>query len=338
MAPALRFDHLTALTTPVGLFEHALGTSPRMEHAYCVDDVARGLVVTARLVDPSPEVVELRDGYLAFILAAIREDGLVTNRRRTDGSWRGKPSSDDHWGRALWSLGIASAQIEDAAVAARARAGAAMALRARSQWPRSMAYATLGAGALLDANPDDIAALRLLVDARRVLPRPGHDPAWPWPEKRLTYANPVLPEAMLVVGGALEDDSLVSEGLVLLEWLVTEQTADGHLSLIPSTGRSRKDRHRGYAQQPIEAAALAEACRTAYITTLDTRWLDVIGMCTAWFAGDNDGGVPMCDPVSGGGFDGLEREGASANQGAESTLAWLSTAQVAGMPQLAVSP
>jgi hypothetical protein len=35
----------------------------------------------------------------------------------------------------------------------------------------------------------------------------------------------------------------------------------------------------------------------------------------------------MFDPRTGGGFDGLERFGANQNQGAESTLAMLSTAQ-----------
>jgi hypothetical protein len=80
-------------------------------------------------------------------------------------------------------------------------------------------------------------------------------------------------------------------------------------------------------------AALAEACRTAYVATGDGRWADVIGQCHAWFAGANDGGVVMCDPNTGGGFDGLERHGASANQGAESTLAWLSTRQISLMPE-----
>jgi len=42
----------------------------------------------------------------------------------------------------------------------------------------------------------------------------------------------------------------------------------------------------------------------------------------------------MYDEVTGGGLDGLERGSANQNQGAESTLAWLSTQQVALMPQL----
>ena len=52
MRPDLSFEHLTRLTEPLGLFEHALGTIPRQEHGFCVDDVARALVVTARQPEP----------------------------------------------------------------------------------------------------------------------------------------------------------------------------------------------------------------------------------------------------------------------------------------------
>jgi hypothetical protein len=46
-----------------------------------------------------------------------------------------------------------------------------------------------------------------------------------------------------------------------------------------------------------------------------------------WFLGANDLGVTMWDPRTGGGFDGLCPDGPNANQGAESTLALLSTLQ-----------
>jgi hypothetical protein len=348
MGPGLCFDHLTRLTTPLGLYEHALGDTPRTEHAYCVDDVARALVVTARVPDPSAEVRALTAGYLDFVLSALRPDGYFHNRRRLDGTWSDRPSSDDHWGRALWALGTAAASSDDPDVAARARAGAGIALRSRSTWPRAMAYGALGAAQLLQLAPDDVAPLRFLDDVRRVLRRPDSDISWPWPEERLTYANAVLPEAMIVIGSALDDDVILDDGLLLLGWLVDQQQRDGHLSVVPSTGWSRADRapargrrraatRPGYAQQPIEVAVLAEACRTAHIATGNRRWATVIEQCNAWFVGANDGGVRMCNPVIGSGFDGLERHGASVNQGAESTLAWLSTLQIALMPQLAVA-
>jgi hypothetical protein len=331
----LQVSHLAHLTTPLGLYEHALGTEPRVEHGFCVDDVARALLVTAREVRPTSEVRRLLDVYLTFVLAAQHSDGLMHNRRNPDGTWGDEASSDDHWGRSLWALGTAVSTVTSPVQKARAREGAAIALRARSPWPRAMAYAALGAAELRRADPSDSAARRMLVDARRVIGRMGHRPSWPWPEPRLTYANAVIPEAMLVIGDALADHDLTEQGLTLLRWLVDEQTLDGHISVVPSGGRDAADvangvsRRPAFAQQPIEVAALAEACRTAYSFTADERWARVVGLSVAWFEGANDLGLEVRDATTGGGFDGLEAEGVSSNQGAESTLAWLSTEQLA---------
>jgi len=75
--------------------------------------------------------------------------------------------------------------------------------------------------------------------------------------------------------------------------------------------------------------ALAEAAHAAYRATGDGRWARVVGQCVAWFEGDNDAGVPVRDAATGGGYDGLERASVNRNQGAESTLAWLATVQLA---------
>jgi hypothetical protein len=74
-------------------------------------------------------------------------------------------------------------------------------------------------------------------------------------------------------------------------------------------------------------AALADACARAYAIDGHGWWAQGIELAVAWFLGDNDSRTPMYDRVSGGGFDGLERFGRNENQGAESTLAVLSTFQ-----------
>jgi hypothetical protein len=51
--------------------------------------------------------------------------------------------------------------------------------------------------------------------------------------------------------------------------------------------------------------------------------------CEAWFLGANDVGIPLVDEASGGGYDGLMPGGRNENEGAESTLALLSTRQQA---------
>ena len=61
--------------------------------------------------------------------------------------------------------------------------------------------------------------------------------------------------------------------------------------------------------------------------TADDRWRSGVRMAWAWFLGDNDTSIPMFDPQTGAGFDGLHQAARNLNQGAESTLAALSTAQ-----------
>jgi hypothetical protein len=337
MAPSLDFRHVVSMTTPMGLYEHALLTEPRVEHGMCVDDVARALVVTARVEEPDREIARLTGIYLDFLLGAQHDDGLMHNRRNQDGTWADEASSKDHWGRALWAFGVAATCLADPVAASHARRGAATALKARSRWPRSMAYASLGASHLLDADPDDSDSRKLLRDARHVIRRVRMDKSWPWPEDTLTYANAVLPEAMLVLGRHLEASDLRDDGRYLLRWLIDQQTVDGHLSPVPTSGRHRgRPAVVGFDQQPIEVAAIAEACRTAFVETRDPRWPSVVECCVQWFEGDNDAGLRMYDPVTGGGYDGLEDGSVNQNQGAESTLAWLSTVQVSMLDRAGV--
>jgi len=321
--------HLAALTTPSGLYEHALGTEPRVANGMCVDDAARALVVVARMPDRTPAVTTMAATYLRFLRDGQGAGGLMHNRRTAGRRWLDEPSADDHWGRALWAFGTAAACLGDDGLAADARRGAVQAMAARSGHPRTLAYAALGAAQLRRVLPHDEAALRLLRDVRQALPRSRPDAGWPWPEARLTYANAVLPEAMVTVGAELGDDDLLRDGLRLLGWLVDQQTTDGHLSLVPAGGRGPGDPRPGFDQQPIEAAALAEAATAAYQATGDDGWRQVLEACVAWFEGDNDVHVPVRDAVTGGGFDGLEAAGVNRNQGAESTLAWLTCLQLA---------
>ena len=156
---------------------------------------------------------------------------------------------------------------------------------------------------------------------------PNGDPAWPWPEPRLTYANAVLAEAMIAAGVALDDPALRQRGLDLLGWLVEYETADGHFSPTPVAGRGAEDVRPAFDQQPIEVSTLADACARAAAVDASPIWPDGVRAAAAWFLGANDAGQLMWDPETGGGFDGLHADGVNRNQGAESTLAVISTLQ-----------
>jgi hypothetical protein len=327
--PAPAFTHLRRLTDHGGLYEHALGTAYRPEHGYCVDDVARALVVVCREAASSTAQDDLVAQYLAFVLAAQDVDGRFHNRRSTELVWTDEPSVEDCWGRALWGLGVAvSSQIDqdsrDAALAAFERGA-----RWPSPWARATAFATLGAVEVLRAVPGHLVATELVTAAVATIGRPAASDEWPWPEPRLRYANAVLPEVLLGAGEVLGSSALVADGLLLLDWLLALQTRDGQLSVVPVGGFGPADRLPRFDQQPIEVAALADACAKAYDVTHDPRWLHGVELAASWFLGHNDAATSMHDEESGGGYDGLERDGRNDNEGAESTLALLSTLQQA---------
>jgi hypothetical protein len=324
------FDHLERLTDDRGLFEHALHTVPRREHGYCVDDVARGLVVVCHEPKPGAAARRLARCYLDFVLDALDPTGACHNRMAVDGQWRDEAAAGDWWGRALWGLGVAAMSAQTPGMRARALGGFRIAAQCRSLDIRSMAFAALGAAELLGRRPDEIAARRLLADTLAAIGRPKvDDPAWPWPEERLSYGNASIAEALIVAGDALPDESALNRGLSLLEFLLRIQTRDGHLSVTPVGGRGRDDIGPGYDQQPIEVSTLADACGSAFRITHQSSWLAGVSLAWDWFLGDNDSATPMFDPRTGGGYDGLERHGRNLNQGAESTLAMLATAQQA---------
>ncbi|TWP47549.1 glycosyltransferase [Lentzea tibetensis] len=321
------FAHLARLSDDTGLHEHARGPLPRREHGYCLDDVARGLVVLCREPELPADLVVLVERYLAFTAHAQAGDGRFHNRLGPDRRWQDEPGLGDWWGRALWGLGTAAARCPAPWIRTAALACFDTSAHHRPPSVRSMAFAALGAAEVLTAAPDHALAAKLLGDVAAYVGEPSQVPDWPWPERRLFYANAALPEALIAAGDLLADRTVRDDGLRLLTWLLTVESRDGHLSPTPAGGWRVGEARPAFGQQPIEVAALADACARAHRVTGDREWLIGVRRAVAWFGGDNDIGEPLHDPETGGGRDGLERDGCSRNQGAESTLALISTLQ-----------
>ena len=325
----LSYAHLLRLSDAFGVVEHARGLDPLTHHGYCLDDVARALLVLARDPQPPPQTEPLFRTSLDFVVAAFTPDGRAHNRRaHGTGRWTDEASCGDWWGRGVWALGTLVRLGGDHG--ARARPVFDAAAGVRSPFLRSMAYAGLGAAEVLQRHPGHAAARSLLADAADLVSSvTSFGGPWPLPESRLRYANAVLPEVLVAAGAALGDGPSLDRGLALLDWLVdVETSARGHLSVSPAAGWAPGDPRPAFDQQPIEVAALAEACARALRITGDDRWATTLLRCEQWFDGWNYDETPLADDGSGGCHDGLTVGGVNANEGAESTLALLAVRQL----------
>ncbi len=348
--PAAERHHLRELQGELGIMQHANGSRPDPRHGYCTDDVARSLVVDllhARELGWR-DVAESAAISVAFLEEAFNHrSGRFRNMRAADGTWLDEEGSEDAHARAVYALASASVSVPDPRLRAAASGLVASALPACLGLanPRPQAAAFLAADTLAGNGRDPgHAACLPLADAlwasvgptawRRAGITGGVgtatlSAAWPWPEATLTYENGIVPQALIAAGRRLARSVMLVHGLRLLDWLLLVETApEGHLSTIGNEGwYPSRGRKATWDQQPIEATSLLLAAEAAADATGSARYRDAVERCYGWFLGRNDLGVAVAIPERGSCHDGLTPRGPNPNQGAESTLAWLTAVE-----------
>jgi hypothetical protein len=193
---------------------------------------------------------------------------------------------------------------------------------------RSFAFALLG----LDAcdttrnEPHRFELMKRLADRIHAAYLANSEGGWNWFEPLLTYDNARLPQALLLAGLRIGNNQMVQSALSALDWLVHVQAdAEGKFLPIGSDGFYFKGSKRAiYDQQPIEAVATLQACQSALALGREDHWEHEAWRAFAWFLGANSTGEPVYDETTGGCHDAVTKKGVNHNEGAESTLAFLS--------------
>ena len=350
-APAVghAWDHLLALTDAVGIAQHARFKVADRNHGYCLDDCARLLLVAA------PEAG--RPGAPRALGAAVaacaaftehawnEEAGRFRNFMAYDRTWLEEAGSEDSQGRALWALGHTAAHAHDPATAdwAEHLYRRTRDVRRGLTSARALAFCVLAEherrksrGETNDATFERFGRLMMHqwaeVAQDRALRR---DPPWRWFETALAYDNPRLCEALLAASEVCGEPRWGDVALEALDWLVRQQDRRTHVNLI---GTENFGRDYGadalLDEQPVDAAALVEACAAAYRATGAAAWREAATDAFAWFAGRNRLGMSLVEP-DGACADGLHGDRINANRGAESTLAYAQA--VRGMASLSVA-
>ena len=334
--PALRFDHLQDMLTPIGLWQHAEDSHPNPRHGYSIDDEARGLIVGLRYwqAGVAPEFYgRLAQTCFRFIEGAAITKGECAGQYHNfcdrQGKWLDSVGSEDSFGRTLWGLGVAAAVSAPFAPRGTAESLIRISLpiipKMRPNYLRAKAFVILGLSetkladdqiqALADALADDYDACA--------------DSRWRWFEDQMTYCNARLPQALFVAArlfpGHPRYKQIAVESLdFLLEKTRIAQGSYapiGNLRLTKAGWFTRQDDAPPcFDQQPVDAGALVECCAEAFCVTGEPRFRLAAEDAFAWYLGRNCHGLPVFDAETGGVSDALTPHGLNSNQGAESVL------------------
>jgi len=329
----LSLDHLRRLTDYFGIVQHAKHSIPDYKTGYTTDDNARGLVVAVKHFRMHGDRLscELAARYLAFLLFAHRSDGRFHNFIGFERTPLDEVGSEDCFGRALWALtwvltappqhglvGPAEAMLHDAldwVPRLEHPRGRAFSLTALFQWLQCCPYER---ERVLDLS-------RPLADSLVSRHREHSRPDWDWFLPDMTYANAKLPEALFRAYQMTGIEEYLQVAQRTMAFLSEKTFVDDMLRLVGNRGWYSYGAEQPplYDQQPLDAAAMVDACLAAFDATTDPTHLRRAWLALEWFFGRNHQRASLHDAEAGGCFDGLTQHGVNLNQGAESTICLL---------------
>ena len=330
--PPIKLDHIEKLTTDYGILQFSKFSQPDPESGYTLDDNARALInmVLYNKVYPNENCLELASTYLNFIEGIQGEDGWFNNYKDFEGQLtpqNGEVNLEDANGRALWSLGIVISHRETLPLEMISQAvqcwDKAIKKIDNIKSPRAIAYTIKGLYHyyLAYKNEDIKLSIEKLADELLHHYDIHSEENWCWYEDYMTYANNVLPEAMMYSYLVTGDLKYKKIALITFDFLLSHYFMKGQLKVISNRGWFKKENERiFYGEQPIEVATTIIALDLFYEITQNKKYKDQLQLAFVWFLGNNHLKQIMYNPENGASYDGLEDTHVNINQGAESTL------------------
>lgn len=332
--PPIKLDHIKKLTTDFGILQFSKFSQPDPESGYTLDDNARALInmVLYNKAFPDKHALKLANTYLNFVEGIQQNNGWFDNYKDIENQLtkqNREVNLEDANGRALWSLGTVIAHRESVPVE--------MILRAEKCWdkaikriddiksPRAIAYALKGLYFYYSVYKDEEIKKHIERLADELLRHYHINSAenWCWYEDYMTYANNVLPEAMMYSYLVTKNPMYKKIAVITFDFLLSHYFMKGQLKVISNRGWFKKENERiFYGEQPIEVATTIIALDLFYEVTKNKKYKDQLKLAFIWFLGNNHLKQIMYNPENGASYDGLEDKHININQGAESTLCY----------------
>jgi uncharacterized protein YyaL (SSP411 family) len=149
---------------------------------------------------------------------------------------------------------------------------------------------------------------------------------WHWYENSMTYANGVLPEAMLCAYLRTENLAYRAVAIESFNFLLSQTYVGDEIKVISNKGWHHRGQQKTTSlggEQPIDIAYTIMALQKFYEEFQNDDYKQKAIVAFNWFLGKNHLHQIVYNPRTGGCYDGLEETCVNLNQGAESTISYL---------------
>lgn len=336
--PSIQLRHIKKLTTDLGIIQFSKISIPDLESGYTLDDNARALIAFCmhyKLTKDKEDLPYILI-YLDFIERCQKPKGnfinYVDKENREHVEQNAEVNLEDSNARGLWALGtvVSMSDILPESISKKATKVLLNSLKWAEtiQSPRSIGFATKGLYLYHSAVPNlYVAAIINKLNAKLLSNYEIHASGdWKWFENYMTYGNGILPESMLFAYLVTNKPIYKKVALDSLDFLMSKMFIDKNFKVISNNGWLHKGQEpKEYGEQPIDVAYTIHTLNSFYDAFGTPEYKHKMKMAFNWFLGKNHLNQIMYNPVSGGGYDGLEKENVNLNQGAESTVCYLTS-------------
>jgi glycosyltransferase involved in cell wall biosynthesis len=336
--PVINLGHVKKLTTGFGMIQFSKINQPDINSGYTLDDNSRALIAMCQHFELTKDKSDL--AYIVIYLNFIKHCQLpggdfqnYANENKNFTEQNNLSSLEDANGRAIWALGylisldvlLPDKLLKDAELIMRR----ALLNVNKIHSTRSMAFIIKGLY-YRNSCKKSVQNESLISElANRLVQMYRHeaDSEWQWYESYLTYANSILPEAMLcawlVTGELLYKEIAKST----FDFLLSMTFSENIIKVISNKNWLYKGEvpvtHVIGGEQPIDVAYTILALSKFYDEFKDDDYLKRMETSFNWFLGRNHLHQVIYNPCTGGCYDGLEENYVNLNQGAESTVSYL---------------
>jgi len=331
--PPINLGHIKKMTTRFGMIQFSKISVPDILSGYTLDDNARALIAFCQhyVLFRNDNDLSFIHTYMQFIKNCIQPNGKFLNycndqKRFTQQNLQ--ENLDDSNGRAIWALGYTSSlkEILPLNLTNEAENLLQIAIPHLESIHSTRAMAFILKGLHYQNKPEN----KYLIDifANRLVQMYKHEKTkeWLWFESYLTYANSLLPEAMLYAYISTNNETYKMIARESFGFLLSKVFIDGKISVISNKGwyiRGNVNKKPIGGEQPIEISYTILALEVFYQVFKKVDYKEKAMGAFNWFLGENHLHQIVYNPCTGGCYDGVEEYNVNINQGAESTLSYL---------------
>ncbi|MGE0638243.1 MAG: glycosyltransferase [Bacteroidia bacterium] len=333
--PEISLEHVKKMTTDFGMIQFSKLNQPDIDSGYTLDDNARALIALCMHFELTGDEEDIRyiSTYLEFIKHCLKDEGYFLNYVDADKKFTEQNEATnlaDSNGRAIWALGYLISKSEllpsELVVSAEETMQKVLLRTEMMHSTRAMAFAIKGLyySNLEKKSTDNSGLIKRLANRLVQMYRHESEHNWEWFESYLTYANSILPEALLCAWLETGETIYKETAKVSFDFLLSLTFNEIGIKVISNKSWMHKGQQvEHHGEQPIDVAYTILALSRFYNVFNEPDYLQKMQTAFNWFLGNNHLHRIIYNPCTGGCYDGLEENHVNLNQGAESTLSYL---------------